>query len=786
MINSFLTMKIDSRPLIFLKMCFGALMMVYSAGRCSDDIISNRELGISFYGFENRVPSFVFDVFVRYFPFYTQQDLYWKFHAPLMLLCASGIALGFGSWSRLSSVLFAVLKMVLTLQTQHTYNNHEYLYALIAVALSLVDCHDMGRSFIGKIVLEKSLTVSVPSRATPAGPEPSSVPAWVSFTMFITGTAYMMLQNTVYGIPGEVGTKGMVLLIWPACILLLTQPSTNVEALIAEKAGRKEELLVHEEACCPLLHRSFIKVLFSLVYIYAGIAKTSDDWLSGSTARELIKLWTGPTAPAFLRDLLWPELTPFGVKKGPSSGFDIDIGISAALPLFTLIIWGGLLLDLCAPLILHFGTRKMKMGATLVFVSFHVVNHYLFVIETFPWVMISALVLHFEPSEWMEQAAVIVTAPWRLIGSLRRSVEEVGKLMWTSMQFTGTVFIAVLFVALVLIPLPCALHSIGENGSLTWGSQCSYWSWRMMTRSTRVLSVGLFMTNNSKSVEVPHSKTQLWIREVGLRGQWQEAAPYEDRFCAVLRQHQPEHSRKYADVWIEVNGPPFQRYVDPNVDLSSSISNSLLLPPQSYWDALSNGPQPLASWTLPRILSVRTETWKNKFTRLEHAANLLSRSSIHIDGNRREQVAVVFLADLPDGPAMHLSTELSTRLTPSSGAAEGNCKGARTFELQLLSGQASVLNGESTIPIVKGNCLRFQGELILKAMTTTAVWMVVMIGSDTCPVSHKLLRANSYIEGTIPPSPVSLRVSSVADNHVYGSTSPSKSYFRYCIDVDAL
>ena len=129
-------------------------MMVYSAGKCSEDHLINRELGLSFHSFDKRVPPWLYSVFVANFPWVTRQELYWKFHAPLMLLCAAGITLGFGGFSRACSLLFILLKVVLTLQTQHTFNNHEYLYALVALALVIVPGHDVRHSFFGKIVIE--------------------------------------------------------------------------------------------------------------------------------------------------------------------------------------------------------------------------------------------------------------------------------------------------------------------------------------------------------------------------------------------------------------------------------------------------------------------------------------------------------------------------------------------------------------------------------------------------------------------------------------------------------
>ena len=69
-----------------------------------------------------------------------------------------------------------------------------------------------------------------------------------------------------------------------------------------------------------------MRLLFSFVYFFAGVAKTGHDWLSGRTPRELMRLWTGPTAPLILGRL--------GVG-GDSGG-----GVGYKDLFFTCIVWG--------------------------------------------------------------------------------------------------------------------------------------------------------------------------------------------------------------------------------------------------------------------------------------------------------------------------------------------------------------------------------------------------------------------------------------------------------------
>ena len=287
-----------------------------------------------------------------------------------------------------------------------------------------------------------------------------------------------------------------------------------------------------------------------------------------------------------------------------------------------------------------------------------------------------------------------------------------------------------------------------------------------MTRSARVLSVGLSLTNDSNiSRKGPHQH-QIWLQQSGLGGVWLEAAPYEDRFAAVLARHEPETAHKYADVWLEVNGPPFQRFVDPLVDLNGPQGG--LDAPSSYWQTLSRGPVPLARWTLPRIKEVRTSAWRDTFIRLEWMVINTAASAPN------ESVEVIFLADLPDSPALHLSSDLG------STSASGDYSKAYTFEIQLLSGQATVLNVDTAVSVGAGACLRFQGDLILRTEgDEPAVWKVVVItlknenkNNKECAIpTYHMLRVRSHITRAYMPSPRALHTTPRA---------PGPSQFRYC------
>lgn len=119
-------------------------------------------------------------------------------------------------------------------------------------------------------------------------------------------------------------------------------------------------------------------------------------------------------------------------------------------------------------------------------------------------------------------------------------------------------------------PLYCGIHAIGDEGNINWVSTCQFFVWRMMTRSTRVHSLS-FRLMNDKTKQIDHlNPAALGMRDI------QGLAYYEDmllRTAHQVRSHAisstPDQTPPsvFADLWIEINGPPAQRYVDPNIDL---------------------------------------------------------------------------------------------------------------------------------------------------------------------------------------------------------------------------
>ena len=755
---------VDARPLAFVRISFGFLMIAYSANKCTDDLANKNADGV-YFPFEYRIPTWLHKI-TQAFPYYTSSHLYWHLHGPLMLLSAAGIAMTFGPLSRLSCLVFSYLKLILTLQDQTIYNNHEYLYSLVALAFGLLGGHEARLSFLGQaaylsyindfkqlcvdedgIDMTKKVSVGLKEVVNMGDcdcntEEVGYTDIWRNLFLALGGTVYLLLNNAVYGIAGYIAIVGVVLGVWPGVVLLLG----GTAAICCTKTPKaKEGGGACEEIKVPYWHVLFLRTFFSAVYVFAGFAKLNFDWLSGQTVTKLFQLWTGPSVPIEIRNAI------LNSGKG-------DSGI-VGNAMVSILSYGGAVLDLVCGLLLNSTHGPTRACATALVACFHLANHTNFVIETFPWVMLSALAVHHD-AQWMETMAI-------LVHRLMTRALHVRTVMHACSSLLSHLLLPcmALFMTLhLLIPLPCALYSLTDDGSLVWGTQCSYFRWRMMTRSVEVLSAQLrFQDTKSGRVDnVPFTSIALYPdvayarectqqsplerygqeRDTALNRFLQEAGSYEDRVAFLvedaLARITPSTStvelkpKVFADVWISVNGPPYQRYIDPTVDLASPAARSFssnATAEQSVFsvfqaiEAWWAKPVPLAAWVLPRLHEFRTSVWQERFRRLtqqvdsQHAQATAKRKEFGIPILPAPQT--VFFADHHGKGFLRLLTDFSDDNAP--------------VELMLLHGTADIVNLDVPTHLSAGACIKVLGHLSLHTVNSShpqsqqgpSLWMVV-------------------------------------------------------------
>ena len=187
-----------------------------------------------------------------------------------------------------------------------------------------------------------------------------------------------------------------------------------------------------------------IQFHIAMPYVFGGVAKLNSDWLAG----------------AGLRDYLVTKsaLPIVGPWLGSPSGA-------------VTLAWGGLLFDLfVVPLLMW---RRTRILAYLAAIVFHVSNHLLFSIHIFPWFMIVATTVFFEP-DW----------PRRLFRASQLTVPSHEAHRWSDLSLRsrwGFLLLLIYLGAQVVLPF----RHIVYVGDIGWHERGHYFAWRMMLRTKR-------------------------------------------------------------------------------------------------------------------------------------------------------------------------------------------------------------------------------------------------------------------------------------------------------------
>lgn len=280
-----------------------------------------------------------------------------------------------------------------------------------------------------------------------------------------------------------------------------------------------------EQRALPRWVLELLRAQIGLVYFFAGIAKLNADWLR---ARPLLDWLPERSNHPVLGRLLEQDWNAWAFS------------------------YGGLALDLfCWPLLAWRRTRAL----TFVFVlSFHLLNASIFGIGMFPWMMIGATTIFFEPG-W----------PRRL---LRRPLPELTYELPKLAARSGARAFFVLYLAIQFaLPLRHWLYP----GNVNWTEEGHRFSWHMKLRD--------------KEASVTFRVTDL------AAGQTSFADPYVDLKSWQLRKmsgrpdmihqyalHLAERERSSPDgpplqvrvtCYCSLNGRPRQLLIDPAVDLAA-------------------------------------------------------------------------------------------------------------------------------------------------------------------------------------------------------------------------
>ncbi len=282
------------------------------------------------------------------------------------------------------------------------------------------------------------------------------------------------------------------------------------------------------------------------VYLLAGVAKLNPDWLRAQPM------------------LIWME----NKRDLPVLGELIAADTTAWF-----LSYGGLLFDLLiTPLLLW---RRTRLAMFVVAVGFHLSNAYLFSIGIFPWLMIAASTLFFEPGwprRWYPRffAADPGTPP--VFRQIRVVVPAIA--VWVAVQ--------------VLVPFRHLLYP----GSPSWTEEGHKFAWHMKlrTKSGRVTFQLRDPVSGAKwTVDPEHHLTARQARK--MRARPDMILQFAHHLADSAREDGLGEVEVRARALVSLNTRPAQPIIDETVDLSKVEPR--LWPPAEWILPLE---EPLPGW----------------------------------------------------------------------------------------------------------------------------------------------------------------------------------------------
>ncbi|MCR9198358.1 MAG: HTTM domain-containing protein [Planctomycetaceae bacterium] len=373
---------------------------------------------------------------------------------------------------------------------------------------------------------------------------------WISSLLLAVGYTYVFLidksqyQNHYYL---------LMLTAW----LLVFVPAQRVFSVdrwwASRRVGQKKGQGVTVPGWCLWL----VRFQVALPYFFGGIAKLNSDWIYGQPMRMKLSNSTW-----------YPVIGTFFTEEWCVQMF----------------VWGGLLFDLLVvPLLLW---KRTRLAAFFVSLSFHLMNATLFSIGVFPWFMILATTVFFEP-DWprLFRRRVLRGRPRSAAGAdVSRDTPR-----WLVVGLIG-------YVAVQLL-LPW--RHLFYPGNVSWTEEGHFFAWHMKLRDKK--TVCKFRWRDPQTDEIGDINILQFIT------QQQASHATGDpemivQFCRFLKQQISRQRGRECEIYAlnltSLNGRRPQPLVNPTMDLGS-VPHGVSLP-DSVCMALSEPLRPYNPWRVPR------------------------------------------------------------------------------------------------------------------------------------------------------------------------------------------
>jgi len=266
-------------------------------------------------------------------------------------------------------------------------------------------------------------------------------------------------------------------------------------------------------------------------YFFGGIAKLNADWLRGQPMR---------TTLSYMTDHPWISRFPFDQES-----------------LVQLVCWGGVVFDLAIiPLLLF---RKTRLFGFLLTCAFHFSNHNLWNIGIFPWLMMAATTVFFNPG-WPRQ--LLHRLGWMSAPNLP-DAEVISR--YTFQQR----FVLVSFCLWLSVQVMVPLRVFVSPGNPSWSEYTHHFSWHMLLRA-KVSGVRVYATDpesgRSGTIDLRQYLTRRQLSVVGRDPRMIHQLCLFISDDLATKGHPDVELRALA--LVALNGRKPQPIIDPTVDLA--------------------------------------------------------------------------------------------------------------------------------------------------------------------------------------------------------------------------
>lgn len=291
----------------------------------------------------------------------------------------------------------------------------------------------------------------------------------------------------------------------------------------------------------PTWNIDVLKVMLTIVYFYAGLAKLNSDWLLEAMP---LKIWLPNQSNT-------PIIGDWFHKEWVQYAFS----------------WFGALYDLIIPFLLW--NKKTRNIAFIFVVVFHVLTKVLFPIGVFPYVMIISTLIFFSAG-FHKRIMNLIFAPFKSKLTVFEIPNDLIETMKPSKYNLKMCFLALFMAFQLVFPFRYLLYP----DELFWTEEGFRFSWRVMLMEKAGYAqfyVTDAKTKQKKAIDTTRFLTPFQEKQMAFQPDFiLEFAHFLHDYYEKTGVNDPIVT---VDSYVALNGRLSQRYLDPNIDLAKEYES---------------------------------------------------------------------------------------------------------------------------------------------------------------------------------------------------------------------